>query len=123
MAGIHQGTQTPEYDESRRSEVTAVIEVKTLAVAYTNAEGKKGMWLALVYAKENDDGGPGVFIMAEQEQMGQQLNMAGKIVKSGVRKWIDADVEPGPVDIPKHLSVGGAVVPSGTDVGAMEVGE
>ncbi len=105
MPTISRPTQSPEYDESRRNEVVGVTNAKLLAVAWVNGEGRKSMCLALVFGKDAEDKGPGVFILADESQMSEQLRLANSTVKKGVRKWLSSMKETTADDIPSSLTL------------------
>jgi len=105
MPNIVQPTQAPEYDDSRKNEVVGITEVRFIAVAWVNAEGRKSMCLALSFGKDAEDKGPGVFILADESQMSEQLRMANSTVKKGVRKWLGGQKETTAEDIPESLSI------------------
>ena len=89
MAGrVQQGTQAPEYAPGKPNQVLGVAPAEILAVKFTNGEGRIGACLAISFGKDTDDGGPGVYILAEQVQMTEQLTIAGPVVREGVRKYL-----------------------------------
>jgi hypothetical protein len=77
-----------QFADNSRNEVTAMTEARTFAVAYTNSEGRKSMALVLVFGKDAEDGGPGIFVMAEESEMEQNLRMPSATIKKGVRKFL-----------------------------------
>lgn len=89
MAGkVQQGTQAPEYVPGKPNQVIGIAPAEILAVKFTNAEGRVGAALAIVFGKDTQDGGAGVYILAEQVQMTEQLTIAGPVVRDGVRKYL-----------------------------------
>lgn len=89
MAGkVQQGTQAPEYIPDRPNQVIGIAPAEIMAVKFTNGEGRVGAALAIVFGKDVQDGGPGVYILAEQVQMTEQLTIAGPVVRDGVRKHL-----------------------------------
>jgi hypothetical protein len=89
MAGrVQQGTQAPEYAPGKPNQVLAVAPVTMLAVKFTNGEGRIGACLSISFGTDTEDGGPGVYIMAEQVQMTEQLTVAGPVVRDGVRRHL-----------------------------------
>ena len=91
MAGqVFQPKAAPEFVPGKPSQVVGVAPVDVLAVAFTNAEGRKSVALALSFGTDTEDGKPGVYILADEAQMGDQLRIANSVVKLGVRKWLDS---------------------------------
>lgn len=89
MAGtVQQGTPAPEYIPGKPNQVIGIAPAEILAVKFTNGEGRIGAALAIIFGKDASDGGPGVYILAEQIQMTEQLTIAGPVVRDGVRKFI-----------------------------------
>jgi len=86
MAGVMQPRRAAEYDKPNT--VLKVVDVKTAVVIYTNSEGRKSMCLAYSFGKDVEDGLPGVYIVAEEQQMTETLRVAGKLVRDGVRRWL-----------------------------------
>ena len=78
MAGtVQQGTPAPEYIPGKPNQVIGIAPAEILAVKFTNGEGRIGAALAIIFGKDASDGGPGVYILAEQIQMTEQLTIAG----------------------------------------------
>ena len=86
MSKVQQATQAPEYVPGKPNAVLGCAPAQIYAVAYTNNEGRKATCLAIVFGKDKDDGGAGVYIMAEQQQMIDTLTIAGNTVRNGVRR-------------------------------------
>jgi hypothetical protein len=103
MPMIQQPTEPAQYDPTRRSEVVGVAPASLHSVAWVNAEGRKSMCLVIVFGKDTEDGGPGVFILADQEQMSEQLRIANVVVKKGVRRWLAGEQATRAADVPAGL--------------------
>jgi hypothetical protein len=85
MAGtVQQPRQAPQYDKP--NSVLKVAPVETRCVVFTNSEGRKSMCLVLIFGKDVDDGGPGVYVFADEQQMTDTLKIASKLVRDGVRR-------------------------------------
>lgn len=104
MGSVVHPTAAPEYDDTRRSEVVGVTPAQLHAVAWVDGEGRKSMCLTLIFGKDAEDGGPGIFVMADEIQMKEQLKLANSTVKAGVRKWLAANTESTADDVPAGLS-------------------
>jgi hypothetical protein len=120
--GIQQPKQAAQYDAPNK--VLKVAEVRTVVVIYTNGEGRKSMCLAQVFGKDKDDGGAGVYILAEETQMTDQLKIAGRLVKEGVRRWLAGEGEVKADNIPAAVlgAVGPLTTGEGFDASQIEVG-
>jgi hypothetical protein len=103
MPSIQYPKQQPEYDSSRRSQVVGVAPAQIYSVAWLNAEGRRSLCLAIVFGKDTEDGGPGVFIMADEDQMNEQLKLATSVVKQGVRQWLASQNPDADTDVPSQL--------------------
>lgn len=109
MPSISQPRPAPEFDTSRKSQVINITEARTFAVIWTDAEGQKSMCLAISFGKDAeapnpDKAGPGVFILADQEQMTTDLTIANKIVKAGVQKHLAQEAPATADEVPAGLS-------------------
>ncbi len=104
MPTVHRPNEKPEYDATRKNEVVGITPANIFAVAWVNDEGRKSMCLAIVFGKDSEDEGPGVFILADEMQMKEQLKMANSVVKKGVRKHLASGEETTADDVPANLS-------------------
>ena len=104
MPTIHTPKQRPEYDDTRRSEVVGFTEAKLFAVAWVNSEGRKSMSLVLVFGKDSaEPEHPGIFIMADEQQMGDTLKMPNSTILKGVRKHLAAADPTTEASVPSSL--------------------
>jgi hypothetical protein len=125
MAGkISQGARAPQYHPGKPNKVLRVAEVKTLAVAFTNSEGRESMCLVHTFGKDVEDGGAGVYVLAEEQQMAEQLKIANTTVKTGVRAWLAGQKDVAASNIPAAvLQVAGPVTDGKSfDVAGVEIG-
>lgn len=83
MATIH-GPRMRE-NSNEPDGVKSVTEVKTYAFTRV-VDGQKVMGLAIVFGKMPKDGGPGVFVLAEGEQMNEQLKVASEQLTAAIRQ-------------------------------------
>ncbi|MEI6358069.1 MAG: hypothetical protein WCP53_13370 [Verrucomicrobiota bacterium] len=122
MAGIQQARQTPKF--SKPNQIIKVAEVRQVVVVYTNSEGRESMCLAQVFGKDTADGRVGVYILAEEQQMIEQLKIAGKLVKDGVRKWVAGEEDVKSDNIPAAVlgQVGELTTGEGFDATKLEIG-
>jgi hypothetical protein len=89
MGRVIQPTAAPEFSKKINA-VEGVTEAKLFAVAWTDSDGRRSMCLALQFGKDNTDGKPGVFILADAEDMKNQLRVANPTIKQGVRAFLAA---------------------------------
>jgi len=126
MAGrIIEGKRPAEYIQGRSNEVTSVAEVKVLAVAYADGEGKRCVALVMAFGKDTEDGGLGVFTMANEEQMAEQLRIAPPLLKKGVRTWLQGLDPVQADDVPASITALASKEPtvlSTSDVSGFDVG-
>ncbi len=122
MAGkITEGRRTPEYVQGKVNEVISVTEVKVLAVAFADGESRRSTALVMVFGKDAEDGGAGVFTMADENQMAEQLKIASASIKKGVRSWLSGakPLEDVPATVKTTVKKPRGAL-SGTDVGGDE---
>jgi len=81
----------PKYREGSKNEVLGITEVKTYAVNRTNSDSKEETLLVMVFGKM-EDGGPGVFVLAEADAMRKQLTIANEGLRKQVRTRLAGDV-------------------------------
>lgn len=106
-----------EFVSGKRSTVTAVAPAKLLAVNWVDGDGQKHMALAIQFGKDTEDNGqPGVFILADEAEMSTQLKIANKVVKAGVRAWLAQQENTPEGDIPSSL----AMIDDGSPVASVE---
>lgn len=89
--------------------VMGITEARVFAVAFTNAEGRQAMCLALQFGIDTSDRKPGVYIMAEEAQM-REMRIAGTLVRDAVRKAVArgaVETEVVPDDVMPRTETGG----------------
>ena len=118
MAGrVIEAPRVAEYTTGKTNTVTAITEVKQYAVAFTDGDGKRSMALVLIFGKDAEDGGPGVFTMANEAQMSEQLRIAHPVLKKAVRSFLQGKAVVSAADIPSN---GGVATTDSLDI---DVGE
>lgn len=127
MAGrIIEGKRQAEYIPGKTNEVVSVTEVKTLAVAFADSEGKRSVALVMAFGKDTEDGGLGVFTMANEGQMAEQLSIAPPMLKKGVRAWLQGLDPVSAEDVPAAVTQLAASAPvavvSAGDLSGLDVG-
>lgn len=129
MGKVLQPTQAPTFVPGKTNTIISVTEVKTLAVAWVDGEGKRQTALVLAFGKDVEDGGIGVFVMADEQQMVEQLRIANPTLKKGVRKFFaqEGGVTPEEASASAAADVGGedggtGADPLGADVGGDDAG-
>jgi len=100
MPTIQGPKAAPEFVNGKRSTVTAVAPANLLCVNWVDADGQKHMALAIQFGHDTEDKAPGVYVMADEEEMKSQLKIANKTIKAGVRAWLAAQKEQSAEEIP-----------------------
>jgi hypothetical protein len=100
MPNIQQPKRQPEFVNGKRSTVVGVSPAHLYAVAWVDAEGQKSSCLCVTFGTDNEDGGLGVFILADQGQMEEQLKMPNQIIKKGLRAWVGSQTDSGEAEVP-----------------------
>jgi hypothetical protein len=101
MGTVRGPKSAPEYVPGKSSTVTGITEAQIYAVAFVNAEGRKSMCLTLVFGKDTEDEGqPGVYILADEDRMRENLAIANPYVKKGVREHIARQREVSGAEVP-----------------------
>ena len=125
MAGrIVEGKRAAEYIPGKSNEVVSVTPVQMLAVAFADADGRRSVALVMAFGKDTEDGGLGVFTMANEDQMAEQLRIAPPMLKKGVRAWLRGQKPIGADDVPDAaLSITvPKSAPKADDIGGLDVG-
>lgn len=123
MAGVQQVQQTAKF--SKPNQIIKVAEVRQSVVVYTNGEGRESICLALILGKDTTDGGAGVYILAEEQQMRNQLKIAGKLVRDGVRSWLSSmeDVKSDNIPAAVFGPVGELTTGESFDASKLDIGD
>lgn len=126
MPTIQGPKSAPEYVSGKRHVVTAIAPAKLLGVNWVDGDGAKRMALVIQFGKDTEDNLPGVFVLADEEEMRGQLKIANRTVKAGVRKWLAEQENQSPEQIPDSLPMidGGSEDPAAgsADITKIEVG-
>lgn len=121
MTRVQQGTQAPEFIPSKPNAILGCAPAQIYAVKYTNSEGRVAACLAIVFGKDRDDGGPGVYIMAEQQQMIDTLTIAGNTVRNGVRRELAKGTPVSGGSIPDMTLTSGETASTGAKLDPLKV--
>lgn len=103
MGRVMQPNPKPTFSSGKANIVQKVAPAQLCAVAWVDGEGRESTCLAITFGKDVEDGGPGVFILADEQAMRDQLVLANNTIKKGVRQWLaqqtanDGDVPTGDV--------------------------
>jgi hypothetical protein len=81
--------EKPEILEGSKNEVLAITKVDVYAVNRTNADSEKETLLVMVFGKMND-GGPGVFVLADAGEVKKQLRIPHQKLLDQIRGKISA---------------------------------
>ena len=99
-----------EFIDGKSNEILSITESKTYAVNWVDHEGKRQTVLAMVFGVE-EDGGPGVFILANPDDVRKQLKLPDKSFKKQFRKFLAATE---PVEADALPSTPGMSLPGST---------
>lgn len=123
MPSIQGPKNAPEYVTGKRNTVHAVTPAQLLGVSWVDGDGAKRMALVIQFGKDNEDNGaPGVYILADEEEMGTQLKIANKTVKQGVREWLAKQSNTPVGEIPESLTGFSPEEPDENDITKTPVG-
>lgn len=120
MGRVMHPNQKPEYTTGKSNVVTGVVPAQLMAVAYVDSEGRKSMCLAVQFGKDVNDGGPMVFIMADEEEMKTQLKIANATITKGVRAWMAKQRDATAEELPSNVDVG--VMDGSPSTGDLDIG-
>lgn len=73
----HNKNAGAEYIDGKSNEILSITEAKTYAVNWVDHQGRRQTVLTMVFGKM-EDGGMGVFILANPEDVRKQLKMPDK---------------------------------------------
>lgn len=130
MPNIQQPKRNPEYVSGKQNVVTGIAEARILAVSWVNGEGRKSISLVLQFGTDTEDGAPGVFVLADENEMERQLQVANNTIKKGVRAYLARESAPRADDIPEetgltNVSVGkidGPPMAGDVDISKLDIG-
>lgn len=129
MPSVQQPKRSPEFVNGKQNVVIGVTPAQLLAVSWVDGSGQKSMALVLQFGKDTEDGGPGVFVMADENEMVNQLKLPNATIKKGVRQWLAKQADPTAEEVPETATALVApsapkaarkAVPAQVDVGQME---
>jgi hypothetical protein len=106
MGRVIQPTAKPEFVTGKANVVQAIAPAQLLAVAWVDGEGRKAVCLALQFGRDANDGGPGVYILADESAMREQLTIANGTIRKGVREWLAKQAEATPEEVPDGADIG-----------------
>lgn len=104
MPTIQQPKRAPEYVPGKKNVVTGIVPAQLYAVSFVGGDSQKSMALVLVFGRDNEDGGPGVFVLADENEMSNQLKIATDTVKKGVRAYLARQQEPTAEEVPESAT-------------------
>ncbi len=85
MPKVTRPTPAATYHEGRPNQVISLVEVKTYMIKFTDDQGKEEIAQVQVFGTDEEDGGTGVWVIANQQELIEQLRGASKHVRRGVR--------------------------------------
>ena len=101
----HNKNANVEYVDGKSNEILSITKAEVYAVNWVDPQSRKQTLLAMVFGKMAD-GGPGVFIMAEPDQVRKTLTMPNTKFLKQFRQFLAAR---GPVDaedLPPTIGMG-----------------
>lgn len=104
MPTIQQPRRAPEFVNGKQNTVLAVAPAQLFAVSWVDGNGQKSMALVLQFGKDNEDGGPGIFVLADENEMSTQLKIPNATIKKGVRAHLARQQDPNPEDVPESAT-------------------
>lgn len=104
MPSIQQPRRAPEFVNGKQNTVLAVAPAQLLAVSWVDGNGQKSMALVLQFGKDTEDGGPGVFVLADENEMATQLKIPNATIKKGVRAHLARQQDPDPAGVPESAT-------------------
>lgn len=121
MAGsVSQPRSAPRHGPPNK--MLAVVDVAMKCTVFTNGDGEERMALVLQFGKDAEDGGPGVWVLADQQQMIEQLKTASKLVRDGVRANMAGKAEVRAENVPEKVLELGDLTSGGTfDVSSVDI--
>jgi len=100
MPTIQSPKRAPEFVSGKQNVVIGVSPAQLLAVSWVDNNGQKSMALVLQFGKDTEDGGPGIFVLADENEMVNQLKLPNSTIKKGVRQWLAKQAEPRAEEVP-----------------------
>lgn len=91
MAEVQKGAPTREVVADRPNQVLSTSEVKIHAFRFTDAQGNVDVTLALCFGKDQEDGGPGVYVLPPQVM--RELKIPARHIKQGLREKFAAQAK------------------------------
>lgn len=104
MPSISQPKPQPKFVPGKKNQVTAVAPAGLYAVTFVGGDSQESMALVLVFGTDTEDGGPGVFVLADENEMSNQLKVATPTVKKGMRAWLAAQKEQTAEEVPEEAT-------------------
>lgn len=90
MPSVNRPKPQAKFHEGRPNALISITEVKTYMIKFTDGEGREEIAQVQVFGKNNEDGGTGVWIIANEEELQRTLRIANKHVRRNVRAAIKA---------------------------------
>lgn len=88
MANANRGRER-EVLADRPNQVISATEVKVLAFRFTNGGGEVDVSLALCFGKDNEDGGPGIWVISPAD-FKAALKVPLPQLKKGLRQKLES---------------------------------
>lgn len=101
MGTVHEGTKQREIINGRENQVISAVDVKVMAVRFTDSDGQVDVCLAFCFGKEKD-GQPGVYVV-KPGHMKDLLTIPFDFIKKGVRNYLAAQQ---PAEAPESVDIG-----------------
>lgn len=103
----HNKNADAEYVDGKSNEILSITEAQHYAVNWVDHQGKRQTVLCMVFGKMEDEG-PGVFILANPEEVRKQLKLPDTKFLKQFRAQLAARGPVEAADLPPTPGMGGA---------------
>lgn len=104
MPSVQQPRRAPEFVNGKQNTIIGIAPAQLYAVNWVDGNGQKAMALVIQFGKDTEDGGPGVFVLADENEMTTQLKIPNATIKKGVRAHIARQQDPNAEDVPESAT-------------------
>lgn len=88
MPTVQRPKPQAKFHDGRPNALISITEVKTYMIKFTDGEGREEIAQVQVFGKNNQDGGVGVWVIANEAELQRTLRIANKYVRRNVRAAI-----------------------------------
>lgn len=108
MPNVQQPKRAPEFVNGKSNTVLNVVPAQLFAVNWVDANGQKSSALVIHFGHDTEDNAPGVYVLADENEMATQLKIPNATIKKGVRAYLARQKEPTADEIPESATSLGA---------------